>query len=110
MSNSIIIATAFVKNTEEGWRWNYYITGILSFVSLVGLFIAYHPPTYHQLHNHPVDDPPVKDWLGLVSFTAAIAMVTYSLGWGKFIWGWSSLPSVRKGPKLTHSQCGVHRR
>ena len=86
----VAIGTAFIKNTEQGWRWNYYINGILSFVSFVGLFLAYHPPTYHQLHNHPTDDPPVKDWLGLASFTAAIAMVTYSLGWGKFIWVWSS--------------------
>ncbi|OQD77601.1 hypothetical protein PENDEC_c002G01964 [Penicillium decumbens] len=86
----VAIGNAFVKNTEEGWRWNYYINGILSFVSFVGLFIAYHPSTYHQLHNHPTDDPPVKDWLGLALFTTAIAMVTYSLGWGKFIWVWSS--------------------
>lgn len=87
LANPLPVVSALERNTSEGWRWGYYINGIFSFASLIGLFIAYHPPTYHQLHNHPVDDPPVKDWLGLSVFTTAIAMVTYSLGWGKFIWG-----------------------
>lgn len=87
LANPVPIVSALERNTSEGWRWGYYINAIFSFASLIGLFIAYHPPTYHQLHNHPVDDPPVKDWLGLSIFTTAIAMVTYSLGWGKFIWG-----------------------
>ncbi|PLB38150.1 uncharacterized protein BDW47DRAFT_117436 [Aspergillus candidus] len=90
----VIVVSALERNTSEGWRWGYYINAIFSFASLIGLFIAYHPPTYHQLHNHPVDDPPVKDWLGLSIFTTAIAMVTYSLGWGKFIWVWSAPQTI----------------
>lgn len=80
------LAHAFYTYTDEGWRWCYYLNAIFSFLSLVGLFISYHPPTYHQLHNHPTEDPPTKDWAGLLIFTIAVALVLYPLGWGKLIW------------------------
>ena len=85
-TNPLSVAAAFIIHTSEGWRWPYYINAILSFASLTGLFIAYHPPTYHQLHNNPTDEPPAKDWFGLFVFTTSIALVAYALGWGKLIW------------------------
>ena len=71
---------------NEGWRWPYYVNAILSFMSFAGLYVAYFPPTYTQLHNHPTRDPPVKDWFGLAAFTTFIALSSLALGWGKLIW------------------------
>ena len=83
----LLVVYSFLANMNEGWRWSYYVNAILSFISFVGLFISYFPPTYHQLHNQPTKDPPVKDWFGLTAFTLFIALLSLALGWGKLIWG-----------------------
>lgn len=90
LTNSLSIAQAFIQNTAEAWRWPYYLNAIFTFVSLAGLFIAYHPPTYRQLHNHPTEDPPVKDWLGLFVLAGTAALLSFSLQWGLLIY--SRLP------------------
>ncbi|GAD95404.1 siderophore iron transporter [Paecilomyces variotii No. 5] len=86
----VAIANAFFMFTDETWRWCYYLNAIFSFLSLIGLFFSYHPPTYYQLHNDPTEKPPSKDWLGLLVLIVAVGLITYSLGWGKLILSWSS--------------------
>ncbi|EXJ90178.1 hypothetical protein A1O3_03247 [Capronia epimyces CBS 606.96] len=83
---------ALVENTGDGWRWCYSINAIFSFVSLVGLFISYHPPTYQQIHEHLAakDELHKKDWPGLVTLTLSAGFLTYVLLWGRTVYPWRS--------------------
>ncbi|KAJ0420298.1 hypothetical protein BJY00DRAFT_313237 [Aspergillus carlsbadensis] len=84
------IVNAFTTKTREGWHWAYYVCAILSFLSMIGLFAAYFPPSYSQLRSQRTEKPSTRGSLSFLALTVCTALATYVLGWGKLIYAWAS--------------------
>ncbi|KAJ9310837.1 hypothetical protein DTO271D3_8880 [Paecilomyces variotii] len=87
-----LIAQLLVKNTEKGWRWNYYLNCITCGLSAILFALFYFPPGYDQLHKGKSRWEQVKklDYLGLVLYSAGLVLVLLGLSWGGSSYPWKS--------------------
>ncbi|KAH7175466.1 fungal trichothecene efflux pump [Dactylonectria macrodidyma] len=87
-----IIARSLIENTEQGWRWSYYIGIILSTITLVLYQFLYHPPTFEQLHVGKTRMQQTKelDWVGIFLFLAGCVLFLVGLSWGGTSYPWKS--------------------
>ncbi|KAL3459328.1 fungal trichothecene efflux pump [Aspergillus heterothallicus] len=86
------IVQALVLNTDDGWRWCYSINAIFSIAATILLVVCYRPPSSLQvkgssLENHRLDK---MEWLRIIVFAFATALVTYGLLWGDTVFAWKS--------------------
>ncbi|KAF7554035.1 hypothetical protein G7Z17_g3246 [Cylindrodendrum hubeiense] len=87
-----IIARSFIENTEQGWRWSYYIGIILSTITLALYQFLYHPPTFEQLHVGKTRMQQTKelDWIGIFLFLSGCVLFLIGLSWGGTSYPWKS--------------------
>lgn len=80
-----VIARRLIQNTEQGWRWCFYIGAILSGITTLLYFFFYHPPTYTQLHvQGKTKWQQVKelDYVGMFLFVAGSVLFLVGISWG----------------------------
>jgi MFS family permease len=87
-----VIARLLQENTSQGWRWAYYMNLILVGLSMILAFFCYHPPDFERLHTRVTKTKVVKnlDYIGIILFTAAIALTLTGLNWGGIQYPWKS--------------------
>jgi MFS family permease len=87
-----VIARSLISNTEQGWRWSFYIGIILSVVTLALYWFLYHPPTFKQLHvGKTVWQQTLEiDWIGIVIYIAGCVLFLIGLSWGGTTYPWTS--------------------
>lgn len=90
------IARIICVNTEQGWRWIYYILAIISFLGAVIQFFCYFPPRFDQLHRRSSRKETVKhlDYIGLVILVGSVTGLLLGISWGGQRYGTS--PLLRK--------------
>ncbi|KAL4812506.1 fungal trichothecene efflux pump [Aspergillus spinulosporus] len=92
-----VLARLLIQNTDQGWRWSYYIGLILAVVATVLYHFLYHPPKYAQLNV----DGKTKwqmfrelDFVGIFLFVAGCVVFLIGLSWGGTIHPWVSAPTL----------------
>jgi MFS family permease len=87
-----VIARSLISDTEQGWRWSFYIGIILSVVTLVLYWFLYHPPTFKQLHvGKTVWQQTLEiDWIGIFIYVAGCVLFLIGLSWGGTTYPWAS--------------------
>lgn len=87
-----IIARSLIENTQQGWRWSYYIGIILNAITLVLYQFLYHPPSFGQLHVGKSRWQQTKelDWVGIFLFIAGCILFLVGLSWGGTSYSWQS--------------------
>ncbi|OAG44853.1 hypothetical protein AYO21_00815 [Fonsecaea monophora] len=79
-------------NTEQGWRWIYYILAIISFLGALIQFFCYFPPKFDQLHKRGSRKETVKhlDYVGLVILVGSVTSLLLGISWGGQRYAWKS--------------------
>ncbi|CAG9947642.1 unnamed protein product [Clonostachys rosea f. rosea IK726] len=87
-----IIARSLIENTEQGWRWSFYIGIILSTITLCLYHFLYHPPTFEQLHVGKTRMQQTKelDWIGIALYVCGCVLFLVGLSWGGTTYPWKS--------------------
>ncbi|KAL2851411.1 fungal trichothecene efflux pump [Aspergillus pseudodeflectus] len=92
-----VIARLLIQNTEQGWRWSYYI-GLILAVIATGLYhFLYHPPKYAQLHVGGQTKWQMfkeLDFVGIFLFVAGCVLFLIGLSWGGTTYPWVSAPTL----------------
>lgn len=93
-SFSPLIGYAFITYTSIGWRACYYWCFAWEILTMILLFIFYHPPSFTTKHS---EDHKTRlqllrqlDYFGLALFTAATTLLLLGLNWGGGQYAWSS--------------------
>lgn len=96
ITNILSIARVICVNTEQGWRWIYYILAIISFLGAVVQLFCYFPPRFDQLHRRSSRKETVKhlDYIGLVILVGSVTALLLGISWGGQRYGTS--PLLRK--------------
>lgn len=101
------ISRLFIVHTSAGWRWDYYVTIIISMLSKLDTkysanpkdalstilyFIFYHPPHFGELHRSRSRMQELKDldYGGIVLFIAGLLLFLMGLSWGGSLYAWDS--------------------
>jgi predicted MFS family arabinose efflux permease len=87
-----VIARELQSRSSDGWRWAYYINLILTGVTITLTFICYHPPNFERLHTKVTKRKVFADldYVGIVLFTAGVALTLTGLNWGGQVYPWQS--------------------
>lgn len=103
-----VVARSFILYTAAGWRWNYYLTIILSTqnrchylydtykaidaLSLILWALFYYPPDFVRLHRVRSRWQEIKsiDYVGIVLFTGGLLLLLMGLSWGGGQYPWKS--------------------
>ena len=77
------IARRFI-DTGMGWRWNFYLGIIVVALSVTLLFVCYHPPTFHMLHEKKSKKQQLKelDYVGMALWTIGLVLFLLGISWG----------------------------
>ena len=89
-----IIARTLIENTEQKWRWSFYIGIILNAIALALYVFLYHPPTFQQLHVGKTRMQQTKelDWVGIFLYVSGCVLALIGLSWGGTTYPWASAP------------------
>lgn len=81
---TVLKARLLCENTEQGWRWIYYLISILSFLSALLQLLCYFPPKFELLHQNSSRKDVLKhfDFLGLFGYAGSIVSVLLGISWG----------------------------
>ena len=87
-----VIARGFIENTAAGWRWTYYIGIILSVITLVLYQLAYHPPTFSQLHVGKTKRAQLGeiDFVGTFLYISGMVLLLIGISWAGPVYSWTS--------------------
>ncbi|KAI9767505.1 MAG: hypothetical protein M1835_007033 [Candelina submexicana] len=85
-------ARMIVDNTEQGWRWFYYLSIICAGSSLLLFILFYFPPNFRQLHRKTTKRAELEklDYVGLIMFTGGLIILLLGLSWGGTSYSWTS--------------------
>ncbi|KAM0327090.1 hypothetical protein ACHAQA_006217 [Verticillium albo-atrum] len=91
-----IIARKFVNTPGLGWRWCFYINIICVGLTIVLLYLFYHPPTFDLLHERKTKRQLMKelDYLGIFLWTAGLTLLLMGVSWGGNMYPWKSAPTI----------------
>ncbi|KAL3444200.1 fungal trichothecene efflux pump [Aspergillus insuetus] len=92
-----VIARLLIQNTEQGWRWSYYIGLILAVIATALYHFLYHPPKYAQLHvggQTKWEMFKELDFVGIFLFVAGCVLFLIGLSWGGTTYPWVSAPTL----------------
>ena len=93
IGGSVILGNLLASKTAEGWRWIYYIALMYNGVSLIGNFVFYFPPSRPQGDYEKTRWQELKeqDFIGIMLYSAGLAVLLIGLTWGGSIGHpWSS--------------------
>ncbi len=67
-----------------GWRWTYYLGIIVVGTATILIFLCYHPPTFHMLHERKSKRQQLKeiDFIGIFLWAAGLILFLLGLSWG----------------------------
>lgn len=70
--------------TEQGWRWIYYIVATIAFFTIILQLFCYFPPKFEQLHQGSSKRATLKhlDYIGIVILTGSTASLLLGISWG----------------------------
>ncbi|KAH7119864.1 fungal trichothecene efflux pump [Dendryphion nanum] len=86
------MARAFVNNPSLGWRWTYYLNIIVVGLTVILLFLCYHPPSFNMLHERKSKKQQLSelDYPGMFLWTSGLVLFLMGLSWGGGIYPWKS--------------------
>lgn len=91
---SPLIAYVFIGNTPLKWRTAYYWCFAFEFFALIMLSVFYHPPKFSTKHreDHKTKMQLLKelDYVGLITFSGACAILLMAITWGGAVHPWKS--------------------
>lgn len=76
------VARSFELDTEQHWRWCYYLGLIINSVGVGLWFFFYHPPDYRMLHvsgRSKGDMIKSLDWVGMFLFVPGLSVLLIGL-------------------------------
>ncbi|KEF56729.1 uncharacterized protein A1O9_06919 [Exophiala aquamarina CBS 119918] len=88
-----MVARSFELDTEQHWRWCYYLGLIINTIGVGLWFVFYHPPDYRMLHvrgRSKRDMVKSLDWFGMFLFIAGLSVLLIGLNWGGTSYPWDS--------------------
>lgn len=83
-----LIARTLTVNAS--WRWVYILGVITGVISIVGTAIFYHPPSHPLIEVSRRQLLSEVDYLGIVLYSAGIALFLIGLNWGGLDYPWAS--------------------
>ncbi|KAL4951852.1 fungal trichothecene efflux pump [Aspergillus filifer] len=92
-----VIARLLIQNTNQGWRWSYWIGLILAVIATVLYHFLYHPPKYAQLHVDGKNKWQMfkeLDFVGIFLFVAGCVLFLIGLSWGGTVHPWVSAATL----------------
>lgn len=77
---------------NSSWRTIFYVAIAQFALSIISLFICYHPPTFEQLHHKYTKSELLKetDVVGSLLWMAGVLMFVLGISWGGGYFAWSS--------------------
>lgn len=77
---------------NSSWRTIFYVAIGQFAISIISLFICYHPPTFEQLHHKYTKIELLKetDVVGSLLWMAGVLMFVLGISWGGGYFAWSS--------------------
>ena len=77
-----LIAQLFIQNTGPGWRWDYYLSIITCYLSLVLFVFCYFPPGWEQKvegQKSRMDALRTFDYVGFILYAGGLVLVLLGL-------------------------------
>ncbi|EXJ71824.1 uncharacterized protein A1O5_05634 [Cladophialophora psammophila CBS 110553] len=90
------IGRSFCLDTDQGWRWIFYLLAIMTFSAIVLFLFFYFPPTFHHLHKGSSIMDTVKhiDYVGIVLYSGSAASLLLGISWGGQRYPWRSAQCI----------------
>lgn len=88
-----VIARSLIENTEQGWRWSFYLCIIVSSITVLFFVFFYWPPTYDHLHVNgkpQLEQIKTIDYVGVVLFSVGLGLFLIGISWGGSLYPWNS--------------------
>ncbi|KPM41468.1 hypothetical protein AK830_g5098 [Neonectria ditissima] len=86
----LLVAGAFAKMSESGWRWVYYLNAILFGTCALGIVALYRPPPPRLRRDYSTKTVLKSvDVVGIFLLVCGIVMIVTSLTWGGHAYPWN---------------------